>query len=141
MNMDGDKVEDAIYSLREAMRADVLVIDAAHFCLSSAAFCEISKKAEELTEEIIKKMKEIPVNGEIINGQKVHWNRSHYAPLAKGGVPCSLIHICIHEAATGSFSRPDPPKSEDDKDEYEIRAKFADWWEKHAEMCEWDKAP
>ena len=136
MDFDDDKVENAINSLREAMRIDVLVMEAAHFRLSDAAFREITKKAEELTEEAVKKMKEVQaLDG--TNGKKAHWTIGHYAPLAQSGVPCSLLHICIHEAATDIFEKPEPPENEDERDEYEFRAKFANWWEKHIEMLKW----
>jgi hypothetical protein len=149
---------NAIDSLMEAMRADDMVTEAAHFRLSDSAWKEIRQMREKHTTKAFEAMKNVPSVG-----NETYWYLGCFPPLIKSDIPASGIHLCIHEVAKNSynkyegyiFNRPDPlpditgsvwepyikPVSDERKREYEIRNNFADWLENTSDWLAWDAMP
>jgi len=144
MNIEAEKIENAVESLKEAMRADDLVTEAAYFHLSDSAFREVQENAKKHIAKAIEKMKEIPMPDKQYGNKWNKWYYGCFPPLldANNSVPCSILHLCIHDIATGRFKRPNPlPEikgeltdffeevSDEQKAEHEFLCKFADYWQ------------
>ena len=157
MNIEAERIENAIESLREAIKAHDLVTEIAHFHLSQETFHEAHKNEKELSAKAIEALNAVPPAG---NGVYPYWNYRAYFLVEtrqniekKNETPKSMLHVCIHEVAKGTFKRPNPPQepgefsfffaepSQDEKDEYDFRCKFSDWYEKVLDWRRWDAMP
>ena len=151
MNIEAKIIENAIDNLKEAIRADNLITEAAHFYLSKETYNEITENAKKHIAKAFESMKEVPKAG----GEK-SWYLGCFPPLLIDGcgVPCSLLHLCIHDVAIGRFKRPEPlPEitgdfanffeevSDEQKAEYEFLCKFADFWENLKDWRTFDAMP
>jgi len=164
MEIKAEVIERAIDNLTEAMRADDMVTESAHFYLSDSTFREIRENAKKHIAEAIESMKAVPSVG-----TETYWYLGCFPPLIKSDVPPSILHMCIYEAARDSyrnarnnyrdgggykFERPAPlPEitgelskfvedvSEEQKKEHELRCKFADLLDNITSWRIWDAMP
>jgi len=151
MDVDGKLIENAVGCLKEAIRADNLVTEAAHFYLSDESFREIQGNAQKHIAKAFEAMKAVPEAG----GKK-RWYLGCFPPLLQDDcdVPCSLLHLCIHDVAAERFERPAPlPEikgdltdffeevSDEQKVEHDFLVKFADFWDNLVAFRRFDAMP
>lgn len=155
MNVNSELIENAIDYVEEALRADKLVTEVAHFHVSDGAFKEISQKAKEAAEEAIRRLDLVPPAGKSgVWDYRGYFTGSYLTGEKNKDVSGSLLHVCIFEVARGTFRRPEPLEvpmgeftsffaepSDDVKAEHKFRTDFADWLEKMSQYRRWDAMP